>query len=238
MTCNYCGKSVKNKFCNGSCASLFYWSKNNNIEISQELHEIIEGTLFSDAGLELNNKNGNINPRYYFKQSSKSYEYVKYVACKFKLETNIKLFKNLSGLNRDIITYDNRFRTKSSPDLLSYYNRWYNNGKKIIPKDFTITPNILLHAYLGDGYMYNRKSYYGKYKSPCQILCTDCFNIEDVTRFIDLLESVDINAYIRWTRYDPKGYPRVVIRRNSFNRFFEYIGKCPVKCFEYKWNST
>lgn len=39
----------------------------------------------------------------------------------------------------------------SSVPLFDIYSLWYPNNKKIVPQNLVLTPNILLHWYLGDG---------------------------------------------------------------------------------------
>lgn len=237
--CLYCFKNCVNKYCSNSCASRYYYELRDNLSINNDTHEILEGTLFSDAGLELDRKHRSVNPRYYFKQTLRSREYVELVASYFDLNHKITVVQNGKDKQGNYI-FDARFKTGASKTLLSYYNRWYPEGKKIIPKDFKVTPLCLLHAYLGDGYLFNRKSNFGRYKSPCQVFCTNCFSDDDLNNiFIPQLKSVGIDSYIHHhKRKDGKIEPLIFIRTCSYDRFFEYIGPSPVQCLEYKWHTN
>lgn len=243
--CIYCQKECNKNFCGGSCASLWHWSKFSKININKSLHNIIEGTLFSDAGLELNRKNGNINPRYYFKQARKSLEYVEYIAQQFDLKDQVKFFEthydlNIQTYRKNDTTYDARFKTRCSPDLLQYYKRWYPNNIKIIPEDIDITPDFLLHAYIGDGNLKKQRSKIIGKTLYYPTIYTNSFLYEHLLDIlIPKLSNIGILAKVRLHTVHWKGeikkYPLTTIRAKSVPRFFEYIGKCPVKCFEYKW---
>ncbi len=234
--CDYCGgyyEGAGEKFCGNSCSVRNRYETTNKIEIDKNTHDVIEGTLFSDAHLELGNKNRNINPRYRFKQAEKSKEYVEYVAKYFGLENKIvhMLNKHKPTDLVKIDTIDCRFKTCSSKDLQKYHQRWYINKIKIIPEDFDPNPECLLHGYLGDGYLY--KGNMKTYTYPYPVFCTDSFTAEDLQNsFIDPLEN-NYGIYARFLWY--KGRPRIAIRRKSFDDFFNFIGPCPVSCFQYKW---
>lgn len=51
-----------------------------------------------------------------------------------------------------------QFSTKASPEVTYYYEMFYKNGKKIIPKDIEkyITPKTLAYWIMCDGYKYNK----------------------------------------------------------------------------------
>lgn len=220
--CLYCGKECNKRFCNnGSCASKWHWGQREDIQITPELHEVIEGTLFSDAGLELDEKQGFINPRYYFKQKSDKLEYVEKVNSYFNLDNKISLVKGKTTIGT--ITEDARFKTRTSPNLLKYYHRWYKNRTKIIPEDFKVTPLSLLHAYIGDGFLEKTLNVEMCYRPA---FCTHCFDFKDIDRlFISQLKELDIDAYI----FMKKEYiyhtikPVTFIRAKSMKNFFNFI---------------
>jgi hypothetical protein len=61
-------------------------------------------------------------------------------------------------------TYDDvrkevyRVRTHCLSDITTEYKRWYPNGDKRIPDDFTITPFTLKHWYCADGHLKDNSS--------------------------------------------------------------------------------
>lgn len=235
--CLFCGKSCRNKFCSNSCSSRFIYQEKNKIHIDNNLHNIIEGTLFSDAGLELDVKNRNINPRYYFKQTRYREEYVRYIASLFGCDDKVRFANNKAGSFKKNDNVDCRFKTAASISLLPYYNRWYpNGGFKRIPQDISVTSTFLLHAYLGDGFMYKGTSYYGRYKCWKPAICTNGFLQSDLSEiFLPKLLEIGIKASINYKRGCGKEYPIVYISRYSYADFFNYIGPSPLKSLEYRW---
>jgi hypothetical protein len=239
--CDYCNRYYEGwgqKFCSNKCSNDSRYSIINNLNITPRLHEIIEGTLFSDAGLELDIKNRARNPRYYFKQCEQQKQYCFMIANEFGLLNKIK--KQNQYIRRDgliRLQIDYRFKTSNSSDLLQYYNRWYPNGKKVIPIDFKITPLSLLHIYLGDGYLLRHHSGpNAKYWQPC--ICTNSFEVEDIENiFIKQLKDIGIESYIKMTKVSmsEKLYPVTHIRTSSCSTFLDYIGQSPIKHFDYKW---
>jgi hypothetical protein len=77
------------------------------------------------------------------------------------------------------------FASRSLPQFTVMESLWYSvvNGKrvKIIPDNLVLTPVILAHWIMGDGYWLK--------SDKAIILCTECFTHKEVLRLIDLLES-------------------------------------------------
>lgn len=235
--CEYCGKyyeGASKKYCCMSCCIRDRYESKNRMLINNKLHQVIEGTIFSDASL----RKTKINPDFHFIQTERSKEYVEYVANEFSIELEVR--KRIDKPTRfvKIPRTSYYFRTFATKDLLSYHDRWYPDGRtKIIPDDFEITPISLLHAYLGDGYL--RKHTSKKQKTHTySAFCTDSFTLEDIERnFMKPLEEKHgIYTWVDW-HYgkEREKRPRVAIRTKSMADFFNFLGPCPVKCFEYKW---
>ena len=108
--------------------------------------------------------------------------------------------------------------TKSTIQLNFLWEKWYKNNKKIVPKDFALTPAILLYWYLGDGAFQHKKILY---------LYTNDFTINDCQHLIVLLKNIGIEAKIRmqYEKRTDKNYPIIVIRKHSNNDFFNYMKK-------------
>lgn len=66
-------------------------------------------------------------------------------------------------------------------DLLFENNRWYVNGKKIVPSDVLITPISCYWWFIGDGYIIEKNVY----------LCTDCFTNEEVDFLVSKLNDLE-----------------------------------------------
>ena len=120
--------------------------------------------------------------------------------------------------------------TQSSVILYSYFKIWYHAKKpgddkiiKKVPSDLIITPNILLHWYIGDGS-------FSKWRI---VLYTLGFSYEENQKLTNFLErDVDIKAVVRKTtqpvekkkRYKDYYYLDIMGLENRV-KFFEFLGK-------------
>lgn len=171
---------------------------------------ILEGSLISDGSI-LKAKN---NVNYQFKHSCKYFEYVNYIHQSLSFTTNVYSMKT-----RDIHTLCSQF----SYVFTELRQKWYKDGTKIIPKSLNITPVLLLHWYLGDGNLNNKHGI---------TLCTDCFSEADIQDVIfNINQKYNLQAY-----YRPKS-KRIIIPNKYVFEFLKLIGKPPVYCYNYKWDT-
>jgi dimeric dUTPase (all-alpha-NTP-PPase superfamily) len=191
----------------------------NEIKINSIQHEIIEGILISD---------GYIANRYKkacslcIGQRSDRLEFIQYLSHQLQLEYNIYLIEPKPHWQAKVKNNEYRYSSKSYSFLKKYDERWYDNGGiKHIPYDFKITPTVLLYWYLGDG-SFNTNNKTVRF-STC------CFNQNDIILLIEQLKHLGLYSYITARN-------EIFLKTQSTNAFFEIIGCCPVKCFEYKWN--
>lgn len=115
-------------------------------------------------------------------------------------------------------------KTRSSSLLAEYRKVWYPEGKKKIPLDIKPTSLSWLIFYMEDGYTKKGKS--------VQLSVND-FSEEAIDY---LREDLSANNIDTGVGFDQDKLAKIYIRQGSRQAFFEYIGKCPVKCFEYKWD--
>ena len=220
--CNFCGQYYEGQnefFCHRKC---FYNSKSGyldtNLTISSELHQILEGVVFSDGNLR---KQSSAYLR--FAQSLTKMEYVVWLAQKFGVSQNIKTRTvSLKGNNYPLI----EFSTRSNELFTSYYDRWYPNGKKVIPSDFKITPISLYHLYIGDGCL-DLLSNSPRYRIRIATCCFDKVNIEKV--FLSQLDALGIRC-----TFEGKNVV-VISRQDSLKRFFDFVQPNDLACFDYKF---
>ncbi len=185
----------------------------------------IDGLLLGDASIP-KRKDG-IKPRS-LTQACKYEEYLNYI--KIKLENfgiscspllarwiNDARCKN-KGYSQ-IFLQSHRYKT-----FEKFRERWYDKGIKIVPRDLTITPDLLLQTYLCDGNFYRHIT-----------LCLNAFNFEEILFLKKLLED---ELKIKPTIKKQKGQFMLVIKKSESHEFLSYIGKCPVKCYEYKWKDN
>ncbi len=115
------------------------------------------------------------------------------------------------------------YKSKRYVELKDIETMFYPNGKKIIP-DIDFTPLVLRQWYIGDGSLINPKN-----RSPKIILSTCGFTKEDVLEAIDKLIGIGLKS-----NYWPASNT-IYIPVSSTPDFLEYIGSCPVDCYQYKW---
>ena len=192
----------------------------NHCNLSQEAREWIDGELLGDGCLC---SRSSYSARISY--GSKYPEYIQYVLDTLKsfgIEQSgrIKKYYNKKG---NCYTYN--YASRAYVELLPVRKRWYPEGKKIVPKDLELTPLILRQHYIGDGSLIHRKG-----KKPRIILATCSFPISDVEWLINKLNKLGFKA----TRQNFNNM--ISISTYSTQEFLDYIGKCPVKCYQYKWN--
>lgn len=188
----------------------------NHIQLTKEMIQWIEGELLGDGNLT---STSSLSAT--FRYTSKYWEYINYVANtlhKYGIG-NGKIRKE----KRDVFHY----YSKRYIELKPLYDKWYPNRKKIVPKDLELTPLILRQWYIGDGCLVKPSKGHGK---PYVLLCTDGFWVNDVEWLIEKLCKLGFKS----TRRSSDN--RIYISTYLTPDFLDYIGKCPVKCYRYKWD--
>lgn len=161
-----------------------------------------------------------------FTYSSKYSEYIEYIRDTIKsLGINGgKIYKYL----RTIKSYDYKYASLCYTELLPIRNKWYFKGKKIVPKNLNLTPLTCRQWYIGCGSLKCQ----GK-RNPHILIYTDCFSTPDINLLLEKLTNLKfkvskvIHCSNKWNIY---------ISSYSTKKFLNYIGKCLVKCYEYKFD--
>ena len=203
------------------------WMIHKPIELIQRQQEIINGALLGDGSV-IKPKSG-LNA--YFSYSSKSEEHVR-VVC-----TELEDYVSPGFYYKHEEVYDKRtnksysrysFRTQTNPTFTEIYNTWYKDNIKIIPENLVLTPLTCLIWYLGDGTLAkNSTRTHGHI-----LLCTDSFTKEDMEKYL-LPQLSNFSATLVEHGYNTY---RIHIPHIKVKDFLEYIGPCPVKDYEYKWD--
>lgn len=161
--------------------------------ISNEVKEIIFGSLLGDAKLELppcNQRLLGLNARFGFIQSLDKKDYFLSVLNSLG-EISSGKFREMSYLDqRTGKTYTNlNFWSKALPLLNEFYFTFYEGRVKIVPLDLSLlTPLALAHWVMQDGSRGTSKGLY---------LCTDSFTLDDVKRLSKYLNNkYDIKSSI------------------------------------------
>jgi len=193
--------------------------------VTHELNAFIEGLMLGDASIP---KRVDDSPSRYFTQGCKYKEYLEYISKRLS-ESNISCSPILSRWLDDARCknkgyHESFLQTHSFGTFEEFRERWYPNGKKIIPRDVVITNDLLLQLYLCDGNYYRHI-----------LLCTNGFSKEDVLFLKNLIE-MELQIVIRLI--DGKDGFMLAINKSDCNIFLDYIGPCPVKCYGYKWKDN
>lgn len=209
-------------------------AKSNHVFLTVKAKEFLYGELLSDGHLDHYNR-----PSSAYSRNSKHESYLKWTSnelTRFGIEQCGKIRR-----------YDSFVKSRSSGKLFSYvdfnygsrnyielkdlWEKWYRPATqeerekdrkfiKIVPKDLKLTPLICRQWYIGDGHSQGGGIF----------LCTECFSVHEVNFLMDQL----IGLGFKGTRTTTN---RIYISVRSAPNFLNYVGPCPVKCYEYKWST-
>jgi len=193
----------------------------NHCNLSKNAIEWINGELLGDGCLYSYSSYSAS-----FRYTSKHKEYIEYIRDTLK-SFGIKQSGKIYGrhhIDRGMNCYSYRYSSLEYEELLPIRRKWYPNNRKIIPKDFKINPITLRQHFIGDGYLQHNEG-----RRPRIELATNGFSISDVNWLVQELIKLGFKA-TRWASHNSIG-----ISVCSTKAFLNYIGKCPVKCYQYKW---
>ena len=191
----------------------------NHCALTQELRDFIYGELLGD---------GYIGQRSqwaaHIQCVSKYLEYVRWIdqflVC-HGVQRSGSIYKdnNITGFGR---VY--RYESRRYAELLEIRQLFYPEGKKIIP-DIEFSPLVLRQWYLGDGSLTRCENW-----REFIILCTCGFLKFDVLLAVEKLRKIGFK-----TTYQPSSNV-ISISSHSTLDFLDYIGKCPIFVYDYKWD--
>ena len=196
--------------------------KGNHCKLSRKAIKWINGELLGDGSLQSKSP---FSARIDY--SSKYLEYIRYISDTLKSfgirQSGKILKKHLTDRDMDCYTY--QYNSLTYPELSLIYKKWYPRGKKIVPKDIKLTPLTCRQWYIGDGCLdcTNR----GR---PSIIIATNGFIPSDVKWLVNQLNKLGFKNERRLSNNT------IGISVFSTKDFLNYIGKCPVKCYQYKWD--
>lgn len=227
--CDYCkseffcrkDKTMTKKTCGKECYQTLV-EKNNKYEISDYVDEVIVGSLLSDGSIGHTNNGKN----YFWTHTCIKEDYIDYLINTtgihlHKMKINSHKFTSKNGKE-----YNAKeaflFKSKASISFTEYRNNWYPNGIKIVPKNIKITPIVLLHWYIGDGFISDTQGI---------TLSTDSFDIDSIDFLLYELSNLDLIPSLNYLKN------RITIPNRRVIEFLKYIGLCPVSSFNYKWET-
>jgi len=193
----------------------------NHCNLSQKAIEWIDGELLGDGCL--------FSESIYsasFKYTSKYFEYINYISDTLKSFGIKQAGKITKYYYKNLDTYDYRYSSLAYSELLPIYKQWYIDRKKIVPKDINLTPLVLRQHFIGDGSLEHPKTENGR---PRIRLYTCGFSIFDVNWLVQELTKSGFKTMRQSARNT------IVLSTHSTKEFLNYIGKCPVECYRYKF---
>ena len=203
------------------------WTSNNEpIYLSQHQLEIIEGALLGDGNLSIHKNSINAN----FSYLSKSKEHVEFVCndlLDFALKSHNIIYTEFLDKRTNKIYGRYDYKSIANITFTELYNKWYKDKKKIIPSDLILTPLNILIWYLGDGELVKSNT---RIKDEI-FLCTDSFTKEDICNIL----LPQLASFSPTITEHAKGQYRIRIPRIKVESFLNFIGPCPVKDYQYKW---
>lgn len=194
-------------------------STGNHCSLSPKAIEWIDGELLGDGCLFPISK---YSARFHY--GSKYNEYINYVSntlCDFGIRRTGKIGLRKNANFHKIYQYV----SKGYIELKLIYEKWYPNGKKIVPEDLELTPLVCKQWYIGDGSLCNNEIVRSNI-----MLYTYCFTIDCVEYLVKQLNKLGFKS----TRQPSRNM--IHISTKSTLDFLKYIGDCPVECYQYKWD--
>jgi hypothetical protein len=195
--------------------------------------DVINGSLLGDASLLWRNrKTGQGGAS--FSKTNKNFDHVLFVAKSIYGDFG----ESRIGPNCKSLDFYHRFRTVMHVELTKAYKEWYpasNNYVKIVPRTLDLTPKMILHWFMDDGF-----SLYRSDSNSLRIgLCTECFNKSDNLFLIEQLnDKFHLNARLTKTGTHGAAFgQRIAIPGGKWKEFFNLIGPCPVPSLAYKWKA-
>jgi len=183
--------------------------------LTQQQKSIIVGCILGDGYLR--KLPGRKDAFLEINHSIKAKEYVDW---KYSILKNIcKSAPKARKIDEKRIAY--RFFTKQHPEITEMYKQFYQNGKKVIPKNFRLDPLMLAVWFMDDG----SKTKKGDVYLNCQQ-----FDFQSQRRLLHALRLLKIRARMN----KDKKYYRIRIYKESIPRLLELIEPYLVSSMRYK----
>ena len=192
----------------------------NHCNLSSEALEWINGELLGDGCVHAYNKYSAL-----IVYSSKFPKYIKYVSNTLKSFGIKQAGKIHKQRDKKWNCFYYCYNSLCYEELLLLRQKWYPNNKKIVPRDIKLTPLLCRQWYIGDSHLEHPKD-----SRPNIVISTCGFPIPDV----EFLKEKLINLGFKTTRYPNNNSIHISV--HSTKEFLNYIGPCPVKDYQYKWD--
>jgi hypothetical protein len=200
-------------------------SQHNNVPLSKNALDIIEGELLGDGFI------GMTPCQSYFKLRTADPEYANWLL-KCLLAEEVPIVP--CGMAKQEIWTDKKgkehisfvVRTQATVQFGDLRHKWYDGRRKRIPHDLELNPVRILHWWVGDGSVR---------KGCSAVFCTDCFNLEEHRLLIDKMNIFGLHAVIEKGVGKKKNHLRLYLPSQACE-LIEQIGTCPFESMSHKWN--
>lgn len=205
----------------------YFLAHRNYLDVDQYLKEMLEGELLGDGSIVPSGLRTAV-----YGHGTKYREYVAWLAEEFAnhglmQSGTIRRIINYLGEKHSSVTYT--YRSRSYASLMAFRQRFYPDGKKIVPRDLILTPIVIRQWYIGDGQIH------GPPRQRASITLHTCaFDLSSIGLLIAGLSSLGFKATHQ------KAHNAIHISAHSTEAFLHYIGPCPepVACvYSYKWDT-
>ena len=210
------------------------FNESHRPKFTEKQEDIIIGLLMGDGSINTGSSNCKIQC------NSITLEYLEYLYNEFyPLSSKPKLRATAEQLaennrntgfdeNANAETYSDSYfwHTLTHPEL-NKFNSWYNEDKKVWPRDINLNSTILKHWYVGDGH-YNRES------NRIQLsMNNESENNKKVETYFQDIRNISIDY---WNKNERSGKMECIAQFNAdtSDELFEFMGE-PLPGFEYKW---
>ena len=194
---------------------------------------VIDGSLLGDGWLKRWNKTSDLSLPYFTKKN-KYKDHVEYITnAILPTDSNYKCITPVINKCKENTFIYYQLKTPVSASLLSFYDRWYSTGSRQPPDDVVIDNISMLNWFLDDGSSYLRKRN-SKTKQVTITLSCEGFTPERIQMLADKI-NVTTGLPFKKTKCNSGCGFRLTLTQKYTKQFYDYIGKCPVESFNYKW---
>lgn len=205
-----------------SAGEATFLAQRNFLDLSNELSDLLEGELLGDGCAKMSSSRSAI-----YSHSSKYREYLEWLSGEFAdlgLEQVGKI-NRYDGISKGKPYTIYCYVSRSYPELVPIRQKWYPNGKKIVPKDLKLNPLICRQWYIGDGHLHNR----ARGRSDINF-STDDFDKASIDYLLTELGDRGFKV-----THQPANN-KIGMSVESVRDFLEWIGPCPIDCYSHKWD--
>lgn len=194
--------------------------KYSDIDVTFDFNQVILGSVIGDGSLELNSKCKAKNARLRFGHCIKQLDYLQY-----KVSMLPKLWKSKIR----VLESKAEISSISHPILTYYYNKFYNNGTKILPTDLIsdIEPLALSILFMDDGS-------YDKNTNSIYISLCNFTKLENETFIQMLKDKFNIDASLMKKGKIGKKYFHIYIKASSRDNFRNLVRPYLIPSMLYK----